>query len=118
MTVRITDARRTAKTRSVLEERLALHIRVNKLPEPEREHRFHPDRKWRFDFAFLNLKIAVECEGGVWVNGAHSRGAHFTSDCEKYNAAAELGWRVFRFTGDQIIRGEAITLLQRVIPAA
>ena len=67
-------------------------------PEPEREYRFHPVRRWRFDFAWEASKVAVECEGGVWVRGRHVRGSGFRKDCEKYNAATALGWRVFRVT--------------------
>lgn len=38
------------------------------------EHRFHPVRKWRFDAAFPVRKIAVEIDGGVFVQGRHMRG--------------------------------------------
>lgn len=65
---------------------------------PEREFRFCPDRKWRFDFAFPDHKVAVECEGGVWTRGRHTRPIGFINDCEKYNKATVLGWKVFRFT--------------------
>lgn len=68
------------------------------LPEPVREYRFHPTRRWRFDFAWPDAKVAVECEGGIWSRGRHVRGRGFESDCEKYNAATLLGWRVFRCT--------------------
>ena len=30
-----------------------------------REHRFHPDRLWRFDYAIPSLRIAIEIDGGV-----------------------------------------------------
>ena len=66
------------------------------------EYRFHETRKWRFDFALPEKKLAIELEGGIWVKGAHTRGSHFNSDCEKYNNAALLGWRVFRITTDMI----------------
>lgn len=67
-----------------------------------REYRFHPVRRWRFDFAFPDHKIAVEVEGGTWVRGAHVRGKHYRSDCEKYLEAAILGWTVLRFTSDML----------------
>lgn len=67
-------------------------------PEPVLEYRFHKKRKWRFDFAFLDEKIAIEYEGGVWGGGAHIRGKHFNSDSEKYNEAAMMGWTVLRYT--------------------
>ncbi len=62
------------------------------------EHRFHPTRRWRFDLAVMGppVLVAVEIEGGVWVRGAHVRGAHFRQDIEKYAEAACLGWRVIR----------------------
>ena len=44
------------------------------LPAPVPEFRFHPERKWRFDFAWPEHKIAVEQEGGVWIQGRHTRG--------------------------------------------
>jgi len=74
----------------------------------EREHKFHPTRKWRFDFAFPEKMLAVEIEGGVWTGGRHTRGKGFVSDMEKYNAAAALGWTVMRFTTQQSKKGVAV----------
>jgi very-short-patch-repair endonuclease len=58
-----------------------------------REYQFHPTRRWRFDFASPSLMVAVEIEG----RGRHQTIAGVRADCEKYNTAAALGWRVFRF---------------------
>lgn len=66
------------------------------------EYQFHPERKWRFDFAWPREKVAVEVEGGTWKHGRHNRGAGYAADCEKYNTATLLGWRVFRLTGDML----------------
>jgi very-short-patch-repair endonuclease len=66
--------------------------------DPTPEFRFHPKRRWRFDFAWPAEKIAVECEGGTWSGGRHTRGKGYEGDCEKYNEAVILGWRVLRFT--------------------
>ena len=84
------------------------------LPNPVTEHRFHKERKWRFDFAWPVSKIAVEVEGGTWSKGRHTRGAGFANDCEKYNSATLLGWRVYRFTSDMIDDGRAYAMLERV----
>ena len=113
---------------SELEERFAIQIALCSLPEPEREYRFaavHVGlgpgvrgrlteaglRDWRFDFAWPAHMLAVEVEGGTWVQGRHSRGAGYRSDCEKYNAATAMGWRVYRFTSGMFCDGEAIDTL-------
>lgn len=62
-----------------------------------KEYRFHPERRWRFDYADVEHKIAIELEGGVWVRGRHNRGAGYIKDTKKYNAATVLGWRVLRY---------------------
>lgn len=82
---------------------------------PVPEYKFHPDRRWRFDFAFPERMIAVECEGGVWSNGRHTRGSGFIADMEKYNAAAALGWFVFRFDASQVKSGNAINFMVSVL---
>ena len=87
---------------SALEEMLEGHIKLAGLPEPAREFRFHPKRRWRFDFAWPDQRVAVECEGGTWMRGRHVRGDGYRRDAEKYNAAVLLGWRVFRLTADML----------------
>jgi len=71
--------------------------------EWEAEYKFHPTRKWRFDYAIPKFKIAVEIEGGVWVKGRHINPIGYTKDCEKYNAAACMGWVVLRYTTDMAV---------------
>ncbi len=91
------------------EEAFALHCRADGL-QPVREYAFHPRRKWRFDFAFPSKMIAIEIEG--LGGGRHQRIGGFTGDCHKYNAAALLGWRVFRFTTDMVMDGTAINTIR------
>lgn len=65
----------------------------------KREHKFCDDRAFRFDFCIVSLKIAIEFEGGVFMeNSGHNTAKHYTKDTEKYNRAAALGWRVVRCT--------------------
>ena len=75
------------------------------IPEPETEYRFAAPRRWRFDFAFLAGKVALEVDGGVWTNGRHTRGLGYLRDIEKLNRAAVLGWRVIRCTPQTLISG-------------
>lgn len=86
-----------------------------KLPHPVAEHRFHPERKWRFDWAWVDAKVAVEQEGGVWTQGRHSRGAGMVADMAKYNNAAVLGWKVFRVTPQQLSSQMTESLLRRAL---
>jgi very-short-patch-repair endonuclease len=96
---------------SVLEALFAQQVRALRLPEPVREYRFDAIRRWKFDFAWPAQKVAVECEGGIWTSGRHTRGAGFEVDCEKYNAATLQGWRVVRFTSGMVKNGAAIDTL-------
>lgn len=68
----------------------------------EREYRFAPPRRWRFDFAWPLERVAVEIEGGIWTGGRHVSVKGFVSDCDKYNAAVLDGWAVLRFSSPHI----------------
>ena len=81
----------------------------------EAEYRFHPVRRWRIDFAIPDKKIAIECEGGHWSGGRHTRGAGFEADILKYNALALAGWRLLRFTGALIKSGEALRTVEMAL---
>ena len=68
----------------------------------EPEYKFHPTRRWRFDFAIPSEMIAIEIEGGLWLNGRHNRPLTMIKDFEKYNSAAKLGWRILKYTPSQV----------------
>lgn len=80
-----------------------------------KEHIFHPIRKWRFDYAIIEHKIAVEVEGGVYTGGRHTRPVGFLGDMEKYNAGTLLGWRIFRVTPDSLLKNKTFDLLRAAI---
>ena len=82
------------------------------LPAATTEYRFHPVRLWRFDFAWPDRLIALEVDGGGWVNGRHSRGAGIEKDCEKFNTACALGWRVLRVTPAMVRDGRALAAIE------
>lgn len=100
---------------SDLEDALAFQLRAAKIAEPLREHRFAPPRRWRFDFAWVDQKVAVEVEGATWSGGRHTRGAGFAQDCIKYNEAQIRGWVVLRVTGEHIKSGEALKWVEEVL---
>lgn len=118
-----------AKKKSNLESSLELtfawqwkHLAGRDAPDPVRQFAFHGERKWRFDYAWPNHKVAVECEGGVFVPiakgvGGHTSIAGILRDVEKYNAAAELGWAVLRVTAKELKRSpvQFVELVRRVL---
>ena len=83
-----------------------------------REHKFHPTRQWRVDFAWPEHKLALECEGAVYAQGRHTRGPGFVADCEKYNELAIAGWRLLRVIPQHIQSGEALRLIERALGRA
>jgi len=82
------------------------------LQKPVTEHRFAPPRRWRFDFAWPDSKLALEIEGGAWTSGRHVRGTGFTKDMEKYNTAVMLDWQILRVTPQQVNSGYATRLVR------
>jgi len=93
-----------SRSETTLERAFAFYWRAlaDGLPEPEREVMFARPRRWRFDFAWPAQRVAVECDGGTYTGGRHTRGDGYRRDAEKLNAAAALGWRVFRVTADML----------------
>lgn len=87
------------------------------LPVPLPEYTFHPQRKWRFDYAWRDQKLAMEIEGGAFLKdgGRHTRGAGFRNDLAKYAEAAILGWRVIRVLPEQVENGQALKLIERAL---
>lgn len=104
--------------KSYLEDRaITIMKAVPLLAGWEREYRFMKARRWRFDFAWPEDKIALEIQGGIWTSGGHVRGALFTSDCEKFNEATIRGWAVLKVTGDMVKSGRFVSYLERMFNA-
>lgn len=103
------------KDRTRLEDDLAHQMKLAGFPIPEREWRFHPTRRWRFDFAWPGDKVAAEVEGGIFVRGRHARGVGILGDIEKYNNATLLGWRVIRVAKEHIKSGEALRWIEAAL---
>jgi hypothetical protein len=101
--------------RSKNEANLVLEQHLDELGfDYQSEYCFYDPRKWRFDYVILSCHfVAIEIEGGVWSRGRHTRGKGFIDDMEKYNIAAGLGWKVFRFSTQQVLTGDAKKFLQQ-----
>jgi very-short-patch-repair endonuclease len=85
------------------------------IPQPVAEYRFHPSRKWRFDYAWTLQRVALEIEGGAFVGGRHTSGSGFIKDCEKYSEAAAMGWRILRIQPKELMTEYAFDLIRRAL---
>lgn len=79
------------------------------------EYRFHETRKWRIDYVCLKHRIAIEVEGGAWTNGRHTRGKGYIADLEKYNEITIHGFKLLRFTPDQLLTKKTLETILRSI---
>lgn len=88
---------------------------VGRIPEDSgwrREHEFaKPERRWRFDWAHIPTRVAVEIDGGnrmarINASGrAVAVGRHTQDDdYEKLNNATARGWKVYRATTAMMMR--------------
>jgi|SRR5690625_845056 len=99
----------------IIDEEFIKDLKKNFDTEVVAEYRFHDTRRWRFDFAIPKHKIAIEKEGGVWTRGRHTRGKGYINDMEKYNNATALGWKVLRFTPDQMLKKETLDIIKKTV---
>ena len=103
------------------EAMLALHLRaagIHAIPE----FQFCPGRKWRADFAIPECMLLIEVDGGnrlgtIGKDGkAYAIGRHTQDeDMMKLNLAAELGYRVLRFSPKMVKSGLALQTIERIL---
>lgn len=99
---------------------LPTQCRLLGLPEPVAEHRFHPTRLWRWDFAWPEQRVAVEVQGGGHEGVGRTRGRHhrhrgYSADCEKLAEGQLLGWVVLWATPEQVSSGQALEWVRRAL---
>jgi very-short-patch-repair endonuclease len=117
------DVKRIAKQsgKAQLEQRFleAWGTHYQHLQRPVMQHRFHPVRKWRWDFCWPDQKLAVEIQGGSFVQGGHNRAGQQQKDYEKQRTAVSLGWRVLPFnTIDMKDPESVVTFVAQVLTNA
>lgn len=83
------------------------------------EHIFHPVRRWRFDWAAIDMKLAIEIEGIVYrgKGGRHQRGSGINEDCIKYLTAQSMGWTVCRVT-PQMLNSDPVGVVEQILAVA
>ena len=96
------------------EELLAIHLR-------ELDTGFDPqvlysmNRRFRADFRLYPEPILIEIQGGVYSRQAHGSISGILKDNERLNEAAIAGFRMLRFTPDQVKSGEAKETIARAL---
>lgn len=93
-----------------------LFLKAHGLPSPVEEYHFHPTRKWRFDYAWVEQKVAIEQQGGIWRRrgGAHTGLGHLR-DLMKLNTAQIMGWIVLQFPTEEMYGQEVVLRLQEAL---
>ena len=94
------------------------------LPDPVPEHRVLATRRFRFDFAWPEQKVALEVEGGFFGSGrrcpacrqlprsGHSSVRRLKDDADKYSWAAATGWTIIRRWPDALLTDETRAMLR------
>lgn len=72
----------------------------------QEEYQFDEVRKFRFDWAIEEYRIAIEYEGIFSEKSGHTTIAGYTKDITKYNLATKLGWQILRYTADNYLEIE------------
>jgi hypothetical protein len=94
-------------------------LRSERLPVPTPEFSFamheSPPRKFRWDYAWIDAKVALEVQGSIWTRGAHGRGTGILRDHEKFSLGAALGWRLLLCTPKELCSANTFTLIKRAL---
>lgn len=85
------------------------------IPSPVPEFKFHPTRKWRIDWCWPEQKLALEIDGGVFIQGRHTRASGWLKDSEKLNTAAVMGYRLLRCTPQQLASGAILKTVEEAL---
>jgi len=107
-----------AKPKKLSEAQLLLGVHLEELGfrEIAYEYRFNADRKWRADICAIAPTVwrghtLFECDGGKF-HGGHRRGLALEADYERQNWALANGYAIYRFTNEQVLKGQAKAWIQ------
>ena len=106
------------KAKTDAEAEMAFNLRAEGLAGFVEEHPFKGlsgKRRYRFDLAFVDEKVAIEVQGGVFSGGRHTRGKGFSDERSKSAQAQILGWKYIEVTPAMIRSGEAVDLVKRAL---
>jgi hypothetical protein len=94
-------------------------LKAEKAPPWRRQYAFSEayGRAWKIDFAWPELLLAVEIQGGIWRKGggAHSHPSNILRNMKKCNALTALRWRLLQFSTDEVQSGSALQYTMTVL---
>lgn len=98
------------------EELLAVHLAELGLGKKvERQYEYVPGRGFKADFAVPLRHLLIEITGGIYTKQAHGSVTGILADNERLNLATRHGWRMLRFTPDQVSDGSAKAFVAEVL---
>jgi hypothetical protein len=86
-----------------------------KLPAPVAEYQFAKPRKWRADFCWIDQKVILEVNGGIFSQGRHTRGAALLKEWDKINTGAGIGYRFIFCQPSQLATRRTIDYIENAI---
>ncbi len=100
-------------THSPLETKTLQLLRAGGFPEPVKQFEVVDGRKKaRLDFAYPELRIAIECDGYAYHSGYRA----WSGDRKRQNFLASSGWRVFHVTPQDLKSpGELLSRLEAAL---
>ena len=102
-------------TVSDAEDLLAFQIKAAGLPEPARQFRYVPGRKFTADFAYTEQRLLIHVDGGVYSRRAHGSITGILADITRQNLATLGGYRSLRVTPDMVKDGRALALIEMAL---
>ena len=91
------------------------YFKQERLPYCVPEFTFCEGRKFRWDFAFPDFRLAIEVQGGLFSGGRHVRGAALLQEQEKRNIGAELGWRILYVTPQELCMMDTVNMVKKCV---
>lgn len=88
------------------EARLVQDLVLGGLPAPRTQYRWHPDRKFRADISYPDVRLLIEIDGA-----AHRIKGRFHDDILKSQEAVLQGWTLLRIATSQVRDGSAVWIV-------
>ena len=76
------------------------------------QHKFHPVRKWAFDFAHIPTLTAIEIQG---YGEGHTSYEGMMSDYEKHNEALRYGWVTIYIMSAHLTPKKAVQTIRYIL---